>query len=462
MRRIQTLTLALAFLPASTGHGDPPASESAKPVAVEELLHRLSDGVLRVRNDAARTILTLGAEALPKLLEARNSLDPELRRRVEELIPQLERKFLLEPKIVSLHMTNRPMRDVLSELCKQTGYKIAPWDGGFAAIGPGGVPLAAGTPANGQAYSFHFDKLPFWQALDRVCESSGMVLQQNYWGDDFLRLYAADSYVPFNSYSGPFKVMATGFNYNRNNNFSELARSAKQRGPNFVENLSLNLSIAVEPRLPILRLGAAKITEAVDAEGHSLIPSQGAGVGPSASRYYYGGWYRAYVQQVQVNLDWPAKSVRTIKVLRGSVPVSILADQRPALITEKLLTAKGKRFKLEGASFHVEDVQEMGGKQYQIRLAITEALGDNQQDWTRINSLQQRLELLDAKGNKYQFYFNTMNNNGSTTQVTLMAQPPGPNIGPPTKLVYHSWNVMETEVPFEFHGLPLPDALAGG
>ena len=50
-----------------------------------------------------------------------------------------------------------------------------------------------------------------------------------------------------------------------------------------------------------------------------------------------------------------------------------------------------------------------------------------------------------------------MNNwNGATAQFQLTIQPPGPNLGPPTKLVFYAWNLMEHDVEFEFHDLPLP------
>jgi hypothetical protein len=413
---------------------------------IEDLLATLADGTIQAGNEAAAAILDLGPEALPLLRQARSSANLESCRRIDELIGQLQRKRLLEPKTVTLHLTNRPVGEVLRSLSDQTGFKIAPLDRGF------------GTAPSGKeaVYTFHFDKLPFWEAVDKVCESSGMILQQNYWGDDFLRLHAADSYVPFNSYSGPFKVMATGFNYYRANSLSDLSSGTARRSLN--ENLSVNLSIAVEPRLPIVRLGSVKIIEAVDALGHSMVQTE-MGRPRNEPQYYYGGWYRTYVQQVQANLTWPSKKAQTIKLLRGVIPISILSDQKPIVITENLLNARGKRLAIEGASFLVEDVKDLGGRQYQIRIAISEARQGNAADWTRIDSLQQRLDLLDLKGAKYEFYFNGMKNSGNTVQATLMVQPPRPNVGPLAKLVYHSWNVMETDVPFQFQGLPLPMGL---
>src|ERR671934_194445 len=71
-------------------------------------------------------------------------------------------------------------------------------------------------------YTFHFDRLPFWEALDKVCDAAGLILPQGYWGGDQLHLQPSDSYVPFSSYNGPFKMVATGFYYHRQNNFAHL------------------------------------------------------------------------------------------------------------------------------------------------------------------------------------------------------------------------------------------------
>src|SRR5262249_50557895 len=155
----------------------------------------------------------LGADALPALYRARSHADPEIRRRLDELIPPLERALTLAPKPITLHLTNRPLREAIEALTAQTGYKFAGLDY------PGGE-------RDKMVYSFHFDKLPFWQAMDQVCEAGGYVLQQSYYGDDSLRLFhQPDSYVPFVAYDGPFKVIATGFNYNRSNQFAQLVRT---------------------------------------------------------------------------------------------------------------------------------------------------------------------------------------------------------------------------------------------
>src|SRR5581483_189419 len=283
--------------------------------------------------------------------------------------------------------------------------------------------------------------------------------QQNYWGDDSLHFIAQDSYVPFNYYLGPFKVMATGFVYNRTNNFGQLPRNPLQQGQGQQgnESLTIGMTIAVEPKLPIIRVGMVKLTVAEDEEKRSMLPNGDANANGmwGGQRFYYGGGYRSFFHQTQASLVWPSKSSRVVKTLKGLIPVTLLADQKPAVVTEKLTAAKSRKIKVGAASFSIEDVAELPGKQYQVRMTVTEDTNDNSGDYTRINSLQQRIELLDSKGNKLHFFCSQMANNSPTSiQLTLNTQPG--NQGAPTKLLYYSWVLMEHEVPFEFRDLPLP------
>ena len=128
------------------------------------------------------------------------------------------------------------------------------------------------------------------------------------------------------------------------------------------------------------------------------------------------------------------------------------------MVTERILSAKGQKFKTGVATFYVEEVSELAGKQYQIKMTVTEESKDGPNDWIRIQSLQQRIELQDQKGNKQPFYFNSVGTNGlNSAQYTLTVQPSDDGkIGAPAKLVYYAWVLMEHEVAFVFKDLPLP------
>jgi hypothetical protein len=473
MRGFLCLAFFLGVGVAGSVGAAPPAPEQRSPPGVDRLIAQLGDKDYRVRDKAGKALAALGKEALPAFLNARTYQDAEVRKRLDELIPPIERAVLLSPKRVTLHLTNKPLRDIFSEVTRQTGYKILTGGQGQAAarvaamdprlmeLGfppPPPPPQSASRPATDKsAYTFHFDQLPFWEAFDKICTATGMVLQNT--GDDSLYLSAQDSYVPFVSYAGPFKVVATGFTYGRNTDFSQVQNRPYAPGQSDQEYLQLGMQVSTEPKAPIMMLGQVKLLQAEDEEKHSMMP-RGDG-------NEYGLWgimrfrrFRYYnrgnLHHLQVGLAWPDKNCRTVRTLRGLIPVTLLAEQKPTVITDKLLASKNKKFKVGTTTFHVEDVSSQAGKQYQVRLAISEEGQDVRRDFARMQTVQQRLEVQDDKGNKLPFFFNSINWGGTNAQFSFTLRPTGPNQGPPTRLVYNVWVLMEHEVPFEFKDLPLP------
>src|SRR5207245_10520606 len=96
------------------------------------------------------------------------------------------------------------------------------------------------------------------------------------------------------------------------------------------ESLHVNLTLAVEPKLPILRVGSVRLSAAEDEEKHSMLPggneNGNAMLGGRPS--YYGGGYRSYVQQTQAMLFLPVQTSLTVRMLKGIIPVPLLADQK--------------------------------------------------------------------------------------------------------------------------------------
>jgi hypothetical protein len=448
MRAIACLAvvLGLGFAPAP---GESPAKKPEAGVPVEQWIARLGHREYRVRTEATKAITALGAAALPALHQARTLADAEVQRRLDDLIEHLERVTRLAPRPITLHVTNKPLKDVLAELAKQTKFKIPTGDPAF------------NTPQGKRTYTFHFDKVPFWKALDEVCEAANLLLQQQNGGDETIKVGFQDSYVPFRSYDGAFRVVATGFQYNRNTNIGQIPRRFYYPGQSGNESLQLMLLVAVEPRLPIMKVGQVKLLLAEDGENHSMCSNGNRPYYPWEFDYFYGGNRRAYCQQTNVGLTWPSKTSKTVKVIKGLVPVTLLADQKPTVVTDNLLGSKGKKFKVGTSEFHIEDVSPMaGGKQHQIRVAYNEEGGDNNWNWdySRIQSVQGRIEVHDAKGNKYPAYVRSFQFNSPTSaNFTITTQQNNNSkIGPPAKLMFVVWVQMEHEVAFEFHDLPLP------
>jgi hypothetical protein len=441
MRRALIVGFVLSTVVSSAAADTPPGP--SRP-GLPQLIQALADRDVHIRDAASKALSKVGVEALPELQKARSNADPEVRRRLDELIPPLARRLALAPKLITLHMIDRPIRDILAELTRQTGYKIGSWPEEQPNKDP-------------NVYSFHLDNVPFWQAMDQICEAGGLVLQQGY-GDDTLRVYAQDSYVPFTSYNGAFRIVATGFTYNRYNQFGQLPRNGilTQQGIQR-DNLQLTVMIAVEPKLPMLRAGQIRILEAEDDEHHSMVAgSQSNANDPFNRRYYYGGSFRSFLHSSQAPLVLSSKTAQSVRKLRGVIPVTIVSEQKQTIVTDRLLTSKGKKFKAGGASFHIEEVSELPGKQYQLRISVTEDGKTSNNDGSLMQSIQQRLQVQDDKGIAHQFNLMSVNANGNSSQFTFMLQPQPGNVGNPNRLVYLAWETLEHEVEFEFHDLPLP------
>jgi hypothetical protein len=439
MRRFVSLAILVALGYAPLAWGIP----SARVPAIEPFIQQLGDRNFRVRDAAAKAILAHGPRVMPALQKAKSYPDTEVRRRVNELYAQLERMAALTPKEVTLHVTDKPAKEVLAELARQTGYKI---------VMPDGSP----PEQSKKLQSFHFDKLHFWQAVDQICEAGGLTLLNN--GDETFRLAYQDGYVPFRSYDGTFKVMATGFHYNRNNDFSAIPRNRGLQGQNNYESLQINFLIAVEPRLPLLKVGRVRLTVAEDEDKRSMLLNGNGGYNPWDGEYYYGGSRRSYIMNASAWLTWPAKSARTVKTLKGIIPVTLLSEQRPTVVTDKLQAAKGQKFHVGSASFTVNEVVVKPNKQYELKMSYAESETENPYDWNQLYSLRDRMTFQDEKGNKIPTLLNiTQYNNATSCEFTISSSAaPDKKIGPPAKLIFQQWIKMGHEVAFEFKDLPLP------
>jgi hypothetical protein len=441
--------LGLALLPLLGSDRPAPKADSA--VRIEQLIEQLGSSDFQVREAAQRQLEDIGPGALPALRVAQSRPDAEVRRRLDELIPRLHTAEILAPKRVTLQPKPRPIRETLAEIAKQTGYKLTLWPD---------------APANGerekQVYSFDFQDLTFWEALDKLCEEAGLQLEPNH-GDDTLRLRFQDQFVPFVYREGPFRIVAQGFNYNRSIQFGSLPRTPSPGGEQGSEQLNCNLNIIVEPKMPLLGIGEIKLLAAFDDQNHSLLAGGNRAINASGPRSYRYGGYRSYSQQVHVSLVWGAKTARTVRLLKGSMPVTLLAEQKPLIVVDKILAAQGRKLQQGTAHLDVEEVKEdgnaAGGKTYQLKLSLRETRKDSPNDYSWVNSLYQRIELHDAKGGKYASRgMHWLNSTPTSVQGTFIFGDPGNNaqLGPPTQLIYYAWVTLDHEVAFEFRNLPLP------
>lgn len=411
------------------------------------LIEQLGDVDYRKREEALAKLRDEGNRALPALREALNHPDPEVRRRVSALVPELETAALLTPRRVTLKVKSRPLREVLDAIEKQTGYKVETWGAG-----------------NRSTYSFDIDDVPFWKALDVISQSTGLVLQQGF-GDDTIRLQPQEGHVPFVRYDGPFRIVPTSFQHLRNIEFGVVGKGGAPANRN--ESLTLSISVFAEPKVPLLGMGEIRLEAAYDTDKNSMLvpagtPDEGADPrfgfrgGRWVSRFGMGN--RTTCLQTQLALVRPSEKANGVKLIRGRIPVTLLAEQKPVVVADNILKAKGTRNKIDSTSFHIENVTQTAGKQVQLKVTVSEVT-DNPNDYTWMNTIFQRVQLQDDKGNPFTVVQSGWGNNspGSVELQMVFSPTGGPKAaGAPSKLIYYRWTTMQHEIAFEFKDLPLP------
>lgn len=435
--------LAAAALTALAGEPVPSSSPSSTSLPSARWIEQLGDDDFRLRDQAVQKLTEQGTQALPALRQAMHHPDPEVRRRVLELIPTLEMGAILAPRRVSFKATNKTLQELFAEISRQSGLKVEFW---------------ANNPQ--QTYSVDWNHVTFWEAVDRLARDAGLVVQYGY-GDDRVRLNQQNGYTPFLVQDGAFRLSANHIHQSRNLDLSIVNRDSGPGQKN--ESLSFSFTLFVEPRLSILGLGEVKLSSAYDNENNSLLPSTGPQEADTMPwmgvRRWSSGRYgnRSHSLQTSVSLKRVSEKASQIKLLRGSVPVHLLAEQKPVVLGEQVMEAKGKKLQIGSTQIVVQETSELPNKQIQVKLSITE---DNKEsnDYSWMNTMYQRFQLFDDKGTQYQTFGTSWGNSGpSHVDLTLtFGQPANGKTEKPCKLVFLSWSTITHLLAFEFKDIPLP------
>ena len=98
---------------------------------------------------------------------------------------------------------------------------------------------------------------------------------------------------------------------------------------------------------------------------------------------------------------------------------------------------------------------DAGANQYIVKINVTRKGDVNDYSW--MNTLQQRLELLDDKGGKFQNWGGGWGGGNNSVQMSLTYGHFGAGKVPtPARLVFQNWITKQHEIAFEFRDVPLP------
>ncbi len=320
---VQMVMMGTFFMLASTGRAADPAG--GPPPAIDTLITQLGDKSFRVRQAAGRALEERGDEALPALREASSHTDEEIRRRAEVLTERIERVVLLKARRVTIAMKDRSIEDVVKEISRQTGYTLQ---------------YQGGQP---RRLTIDMENVTYWQALEKVCNdaalSPGFDDQQG-----LVYLYQQDTISPYTYHTGPFRVVAQNFNYNRYVNLANIPRNPNPNNQfdHMANNLHFSFLIQSEPKVPLLSVGAPRLTKAEDENGVSLLARLDENQQVQAQYYDGNGMYRNFQHSTAVVMAKPAKDATQAKIIKGRVTVTLLSGSKPDVVIEKLAAGKKK------------------------------------------------------------------------------------------------------------------------
>ncbi|MBX9626995.1 MAG: hypothetical protein K2X82_24550, partial [Gemmataceae bacterium] len=415
--------------------------------AVLALVADLGSDDYRVREKAGRGLEARGERSLPDLRRALAAAErPEVARRLAVMVRRMEHDRLVSPKRVTLAVKDKTARELFGEIARQTGYRIDV------------------QPGNGRGegrYSLAVEDAPFWVAMDKAGELTGLWPYPN-GDDDGIQVNAyQDGRTPFVAYAGPFKLAAQQITSNKT---VQLAGgggpgNGSNRQP---ESLFLNFNIQSEPKNPILQVLQAELLSATDDTGASLVPPKDPNQGRHFHQSYYSPNYRGYMFSSNLNFVRGGRDATRITSLKGRIGVVLLAGTVPEVVVPEPLKVKAKKYTGRGVEVDFDGMTEANGA-YTLTLTArklgTDENGNTDYNW--MNSAWQRIEVVDAAGVKYRGFQQGMNYNGTSVTMTMMFQPQdrqgkAQKLGPPARVVFNDWLQVTHEVPFEFKDLPLP------
>lgn len=478
------MSLATIVLAALVGlsPGDDPQSLVAKLGA-----SRYAD-----REAAAEALRGMGRAALAALREARDDRDPEIQARASALVEEIEVSLMVQPTRVRLDFHDRPIAEVARSLGDQAGVTLNLIPENNPAWNTRRITLVESEP------------VPFWQALDDLgrlaqVEVSPGVQMTGMGGQGhrqaILNLMSVTTPPGPSDVSGPFRAVVNKLDYHRARVFNHngapgFAGMVIQNGAvvppvapripprdhqgralpgTATESFLIELQLMAEPRMMIAQEGPPQITEAIDEKGHSLTAlSQGNQIQHVAA---YNGLNPAGATSLQLSLplDMPATPGSSIKRLKVTVPVVVMARKDEPLVVP--LSEKNKTFQNSQGSIQVHEVKKDPNQPFStIELTVKLTESDPQQPFrpgfaaemimfrNHPGNPQNQVEIVDAQGRPFPqwFAFNAQPGQDGT-RLTLRLMQTNPNaLGDPAEIRFYEMARASTEVAFELTDIPMP------
>ena len=463
------------------------AIDGAGDAGAEAIVGRLVAPRAAERAEAERALLRLGDDVLPALAKAAGTADLELRAKVAALRDAIEAARLTRPTLVALDLIDVSPRQAASAIGEKAGVVILiePEGGGPMARPPGDRPAT-------RPFSLREPgPIPLWAALDRWAEQSGLRLdpamnsaimqrmppiadargrRRVLTGRELVYRRKDDSPEAPASDFGPLRTTIVGLRLDRKRDFSRNVDA-----PNLPEasaTFTVTLSTRAEPKLSLVAADEARLDEAIDDRGQSLLsPIQAPP--PPANPYLLNPSAREQggTAPIVLALRPPEDPGVTIARLSGTYRAMVVGRTGES-VAIPLAASIGKTFAVGTSSLTIHKFAPLpGGRDALFEYTATDGPAPGQApQYFNPNDpraglrpppeARGQVEFLDAQGRTCHWLNlgaprDGMNGFNPSGRMTVSVSPSG-EAGPAVEARYHAATWSRIAVPFRFLDVPMP------
>lgn len=304
----------------------------------------------------------------------------------------------------------------------------------------------------------------FWPTFMLLCQQSRITFDQYYDQNRGRAIRLYNSGNGENRYAKLPSAEADGFMV-----FAQSAQrnySISYENPQAPNNsFTIQLMVLADPATPLQQMQPPTVTEAVDENGVSLVPTS-----RNPNNMYYGGNGRmeSLAQQTGLSLSYPANAGKKIAKVKGYLRGTAVTKVEKIEIDD--LMAMKEPLKKEAGEYDITiappkpmNETDKNNKQYQMKVTFRKKQRpagtgggirrENQDYWSLVNGMA----ITDAEGKRYNNNGGNSNNGDGFYECTMQLYPQQQGMGAPAKL---SWRMpaetKEIRVPFEMKDLQIP------
>ncbi len=404
-----------------------------------ELVGLLGSGDRVEREEAARTLEELGAEALPALRGAGKSGPGEVPGRASALARTIEGRLLDRPTLVAVDFDGQTLDEATRTLAARSGHALV--------LDPGDDPELLRRPVRAKAPA----PVPFWEALDllgragRVQHDPGVRPGE---GDRLAVLHLVDGEPPASTrYRGPFRVHILGLHARRDADF----RAAPGQGRPSRGTLSVDVQAFAEPGRSIDPDGMPTL-EATDDGGRPVPPPPVDAEWPRPrSSWIIPG--ALAVLQWRLPLGLPDARATALRRLGGTLPV-VVSARRPDPLVIALDDPPGKAYRHEDTTLRFRVVQDSGKDRLQVELTLSPDPAPAGSRADRPPALRLSQFAFEDRDGRPLPWLPMNEGTGPGGEAQIQALISGGER--PIRLRHHALIQAATTIPFEFADVPLP------